>query len=211
MALLLAATLLISSTGCIGGMAQILYVIRGHKTPAAFKGLQGKKIAVVVVSDASAYGAGADTLTYTVGKAISVDLARNLKDASLIPPSRIEEWIDKNEFDESSFVKIGRGLEAEMVVAVEIGAYTIHDGATMFKGQSDLSVNVYDIANNGQIVYSNGPNEFVFPKMGRPAIQTTDRNFERLYLAKLTSHVARLFYSHDQLDSVAEDAAMPAF
>lgn len=206
--LVVAGVMIVSSTGCIGAMAQILYVIRGHKTPAEFEGLAGKKIAVVVVSDASAYGA--DTLTYTVGKAISIDLANNLKKSSVVPPSRIEAWMDQNGFEESDFLEIGRGVDAEMVVAVEVGSYTIHDGATMFKGQSDLTVSVYDVKRD-QMVFSKGPREFVFPKTGRPRIQTSDRKFEQFYLARMTKHISHLFYSHDQLDSIAEEAAMPSF
>lgn len=202
-----AATILVSSTGCIGGIAQLIYVIRGHKSPAAFKGLEGKKVAVVVLSDESAYGA--DTLTYTVGKTISINLSQYVKNIEVVPPSRIEDWIDNNGFNESRFVEIGKGVDAQMVVAVEIGSYTIHDGATLYKGSSNLSVTVYDIENNGQVMFSRGPNEYTFPKNGRPAIQTSDRQFEQLYLAKLTKHVSQLFYPHDQLESVAEDAAMP--
>ena len=58
------AVFLIGSTGCIGAMAQLLYVIKGHKSPADFAGLEGKRVAVVVVSDASAYGP--DTLTLSL-------------------------------------------------------------------------------------------------------------------------------------------------
>lgn len=206
--LLVAAALIVSSTGCVGAMAQILYVIRGHKTPAEFEGLAGKKIAVVVVSDAAAYGA--DTMTYTVGNQVSVDLANNLKGATLVPPSRIEAWIDQNGFDDTDFIEIGRGVEAEMVIAVEVGSYTIHDGSTLFKGQADLTISVYDVKRE-QIVYTKGPNNFVFPKTGRPRIQTSDRKFEQFYLARLTKHISRIFYSHDQLDSIAEEAAMPSF
>ena len=99
----------------------------------------------------------------------------------------------------------------DRVVAVEVGAYTIHDGATLYKGQSDLTISVYDIANGGQLVFSKGPADFVFPTNGRPVIQTTDRKFEQLYLSKMTKHISQLFYAHDRLESIAEDAAMPTY
>ena len=54
---------------------------------------------------------------------------------------------------------------------------------------------------------ADGPKHFEFPESGRPAIQTTDRQFEAYYLAHLTQHITRQFYDHDQLDTVAEDAA----
>jgi len=60
--LLLLASALLVFPGC-GAMAQLMYVLKGHNVPAEFQGLEGKKIAVVCVSDASAYGP--DPLTYS--------------------------------------------------------------------------------------------------------------------------------------------------
>lgn len=200
------AVFLIGSTGCIGAMAQLLYVIKGHKSPADFAGLEGKRVAVVVVSDASAYGP--DTLTYAVSKIVSMDLSNNVKDITVIPPTEIEEWMDTKGWDQTDFQDLGKGVGAEMVLAIEVGSYTIHDGATLYKGQSELSVSVHDMESGG-ILFSQGPEAYVFPANGRPAIQTTPRQFEQMYLAKLTTKVSRLFYAHDRLDSVAEDASMP--
>ena len=49
-------------TGCVGALSQLIYTIRGHDEEPAFPGLNDKRVAVVCVSDASAYGP--DTLTY---------------------------------------------------------------------------------------------------------------------------------------------------
>ena len=206
LSMLLVAAIVIGSSGCIGAMAQLLYVMKGHKSPAEFDGLEGKRVAVVVVSDASAYGP--DTLTYSVSKIVSMDLTNNVKNISVIPPAEIEKSMDTKGWDQTDFREVGDGLGAEIVVSVEIGSYTIHEGTTLYKGQSDLSVSVHDVE-SGQLLFSKGPNAFVFPENGRPAIQTNPRQFEQLYLAKLTNYVARLFYAHDRLDSVADDASMP--
>lgn len=200
---------ILASTGCMGAMAQLLYVIKGHKTKAAFKGLEGKKVAVVCVSDAVAYGP--DTLTYTVSKTISLKLAQSVKKIQVIPPSKIESWMDNNDWNQIDFTEVGKGVGADMVVAIEIGRYTIHEGATLYKGRSDLTVTVYDMANEGQVVFVKGPQDYVFPSSGRPAIQTNDRNFEAIYLAKLNDHIAKLFYDHDALDDVADDATLMQF
>ena len=39
-------------------------------------------------------------------------------------------------------------------------------------------------------------------------IQTTDRKFEAIFLVQLTQCIARKFYKHDMLDTIAEDAKM---
>ncbi len=200
---------LLASTGCVGAMAQLMYVFKGHKTKAAFKGLEGKKVAIICVSDAEAYGP--DTLTYTVSKTISLKLAQNVKKINIVPPSKIENWTDNNDWDQMDFGAIGKGVGADMVVAIEIGGYTIHEGATLYKGQSDLTVTVYDIKDGSKIVFAKGPENYVFPSSGRPAIQTNDRQFEAVYLATLNDHICKLFYDHDALDEVAQDATYMNF
>ena len=195
-----------SSTGCIGAMSQLMYVIKGHKVPAKYEGLEGKKVAVLCLSDASAYGP--DTLTYTVAKFVSVKLAQGVKDAEIISPAKIENWIDENGWEESNVVPLGKDVGADMVVVVEIGSYSIHDGATIYKGNADLTISVYDIEKNGQVSFVHGPDVFAFPENGRPAIQTSERKFETFYLARLTEYIARLFVPHDKMEAFAEDAMM---
>ena len=199
------ALMIVNFSGCIGGIAQILHVIKGHKIPAAYNGLEGKRVAVVCVSDASAYGP--DTMTYTVNKAVSIKLSQAVKNIRVVPAHEIERWIDVNGWDETDFIKIGKGVNADMVLAIEISSYSIHEGATIYKGRADITATVFDIANGGQVAYVHGPRQFTFPEGGRPAIQSSDRQFEAFYLAKLTEHIVRQFYAHDQLETVAEDAA----
>ena len=106
--------IVVSSSGCIGAMSQLMYVIKGHKVPAKYEGLEEKKVAVLCLSDASAYGP--DTLTYTVSKFVSVKLAQGVKDAEIIHPSKIENWIDENGWEESNVVPLGKDVGADMVV-----------------------------------------------------------------------------------------------
>jgi hypothetical protein len=181
--------IVVSSSGCIGAMSQLMYVIKGHKVPAKYEGLEEKKVAVLCLSDASAYGP--DTLTYTVSKFVSVKLAQGVKDAEIIHPSKIENWIDENGWEESNVVPLGK-----------------HDGAPIYKGSADLNVSVYDIEKNGQVSFVHGPDVFSFPENGRPAIQTTERKFETFYLARLTEYISRLFVPHDKMETFADDAMM---
>jgi len=203
--ILLAAGLL-TLPGCVGALAQMIYTIKGHDVQPEFDGLNGKRVAVVCVSDASAYGP--DTLTYTVGQAVGILLANGLDDESqIIAPARIEQWIDSQGWNETQYVELGKGVDAEMVVAIEIASYSLTEGSTLFKGQSDVTVTVYDIEKGGQVPYSATPNHFVFPKHGRPSIQTSEREFEAFYLSRLTTMIANHFIVHDKLDSIARDAA----
>ncbi len=197
---------LTTTTGCINQMAQLLYIIKGHQVPPKFAGLEGKRVAVLCVSDASAYGP--DTLTYTVSKHISVKIAQGVKEVEVVSPAKIEDWIDQNGWEELNVVPMGEAIDAEMVVVIEVASYSIHEGATIYKGRSDLSVTVYDIAKKGQVAFVHGPEEFSFPENGRPSIQSSDRQFEAFFLARLTEHLAKLFVAYDKMESFADDAML---
>ena len=205
-ALILPVMLMVTSTGCINQMAGLLYVIKGHKVPPKFEGLEGKRVAVLCLSDASAYGP--DTLTYTVAKHVGIKIAAGVKDVRVVGPGLIESWIDENGWEESKVVPLGEGVKADMVIVIEVGSYSIHEGATMFKGKADLTVTVYDIEKDGQISFADGPDLFAFPENGRPAVQTSDRQFESFYLARLTEHISKLFVAYDKMESFADDAMM---
>ena len=203
LAVLFIATVL-GLPGCMGAMAQLLYVIKGHKVPAEYSGLEEQKVAVVCVSDASAYGP--DTLTDTISRVVGLKLQTNVKKIDVIPPRKIQQWIDEHGWNESDFLALGQGVGADKVLAVEVGGYSIHEGATIYKGRADVKLTIFDINREGRVDYIFGPEYYEFPEMGRPAIQTNDRRFEAFYLAKLTDHIARRFYPHDMLDTVADDA-----
>ncbi len=191
--------------GCVGLPAQLMYVIYGNKIDAEFAGLAGKKVAIVCVSDASAYGP--NTLTSTVEKKIIARLSQNIPKIQIIPQSTVDNWKDQYGWDESDFAQVGRGVGADTVLAVEISSYSLHDGATMYKGQVAATTTVFDIKNQN-VVFQKGPEEYQFPKSGRPAIQLNEREFESIYLEKLSEHLSRRFYDFEKVDSIAEDAAM---
>lgn len=206
---LIAIGVISSSMGCIGAMTQLMYIVKGHNVPAPFPGMSERKVAVVCVSDQSSYGP--DVLTYTINKAVSMKLLMSKKDKiSVVPSQEIEKWVDNNGWTETDFVEIGKGVNADMVLAIEIGSYSIHEGQTMYKGRADLTATVFDVK-TGTVAYVHGPQHFTFPENGRPAIQTTDRQFEAIFLAKLTENIARQFITHDAHETVAEDASLLAY
>ena len=197
-------TAAIACTGCVGALSQLMYVVKGTEVDPPYEGLEDSTVAVVCVSDASAYGP--DVLTTTIAQAVAIKMHRTGREINVIPATTINDWIDKNGWDERDFAKIGEGVGADKVVAIEIGAYSIHEGSTLYKGRTDLSVTVYDMTNDGNIDFLYGPTEYSFPKNGRPAIQTSDRQFEAFFLANLTENIAQQFCPYDRVEQVARDA-----
>ena len=174
---------------------------------AAFNGLEEKKVAVVCISDASAYGP--DTLTYTIANALSLKLAQGLnEEMTIIPVSLVEQWIDTHGWDERDFLALGQGVGADSVVAVDVKSYSIHEGSTMLKGKSDVTATVYNVGKGGQVDFNYGPKIFEYPTHGRPATQTSERDFETLYLGQLVIDLAKQFTPHDHFDTFASDAIL---
>ncbi len=203
-ALIALAAIGISLSGC-GTVAQLMYVIKGYKVKAVYDGLEKSRVAVVVVSDATSYGP--DSLTRVVGRALGNRLSQNLGNIKIIPQHRIENWKDTHGWNELDYIALGKGVGADKVLAVEMDSYSIHEGTTMYKGRATLTTSVYDLENDGQVVFSQGPAEYQFPKShGRPAISTDAQKFEAAYLSQLVENIGRNFYDHDKVETYAEDA-----
>lgn len=208
--LILSAALL-TFTGCIGFASNLMYMLEGLKIEAAYDGLSDSKVAVIVVSDASSYGP--DTLARVVSRSMGTYLNQNVDGIKIIPQNIIENWQDTHGWDRVDFREIGRGVNAEKVVAVELESYSIHEGMTLYKGRSMVTTTVYDMSEDeGQVVFSQGPAEYLFPKgHATPVMSNTEQQFEALYLSKLVENISRNFYDYDKAESIAEDATAVGF
>ncbi len=204
--LIFLAIILFSCVGCIGAAAQLMYFFQGLKVKAEYDGLKNSRVAVICVTDASSYGP--NNLTKTIGQILGSRLQIEVNRIQVIPQNEIENWKDINGWNEIDFVQIGKGLKADKVLAVEIDSYSIHEGQTMYKGRAMVTTKVYDIKNGGEVVFSQGPAEYQFPKShGRPALATDEQQFERVYLSKLVEKIAHSFYDYERVDEIADDAA----
>jgi len=202
--LLLAATFA-SSTGCIQEIAQLIYVIKGHKVEPPFKALKEKKVAIVCTSDAAAFGP--DSLSVTIAKHLGILLVTSDDKITIAAPAKVEEFIDANGWEDGSPHKLGEAVGADFVIVIDVEDYSIHEGATLYKGRSEWTASAFDVANEGKLAFSVGPRLFTFPEAGRPSIQTSEREFESFYLARLCDRISKQFVSYDKLETYAEDAA----
>jgi len=123
-------------------------------------------------------------------------------------PAKVDEFIEANGWHEDSAGRLGEAVGADYVVVIDVDNYSIHEGATLFKGKSEWTASAYDVAKEGSIVFTKGPSQYSFPKDGRPSIQTSEREFESFYLARLADHISKQFISYDKLEAFAEDAIL---
>lgn len=202
------ACLLVLSVGVIPGcglVANVLNVVGAGLMPPAFSGLEEKKVAVICVSNSELFG---PTSTSTdLANRINRLLSSKVKKVQVVSNQKVNDWIDMNDWDMVDFVSIGRGVEADMVVAIDIDSLRLHDGATMFKGRSNIHLVVYDMT-TGAAVFSKSPPEIEFPvTAGIPSTSTSEREFRKMYLDYLANRIARNFYAFDMNEDVARDVA----
>lgn len=191
------------TVGCVGLFANFLNVMGAGLVPPAFPGLKDKKVAVVCVSNSQLFG---PTSTSTeLSTRINGLLASHVRGIELVSTQRVDEWIDQNGWNMVDFVEIGRGVEADMVIAIDVESFSLHDWATMFKGRSNVHMVVYDM-HSGQEVFARSPPQIEFPTTaGVSATSTSEREFRRMFLDNIAQKLARNFYAFDINEDVARD------
>ncbi len=202
--LILCLPVLVCSTGCA-----VLYQLAygdGQKIEAKFAGLKGKRVAVVCVMNPSTYGDG--EVSSVLADQVGWILRKKVEDVNIVRQDEVSDWMDTNEWDESDFKEIGRGVKADMVVAINVDAFSIHESSTLLKGRSRLSTTVYDMERNGEEVFRTTDNEHTFPTTHAVSVLNANwRTFERTYIQVLAEHIAKNFYDYDMAEDFALDGA----
>lgn len=196
--------------GCIGVTSHLMYWVKGSRVDPEYTGMTGKRVAVICVSDASQYGP--DLTTQQLTKRVRRRLLQEVKRIELISNNEIDNWIDNHDWDQIDYIEIGKGVEADVVLAIELEGYLVQNNAGLLRGNTNFSVQVYDLKKEtGPIsspVFGKGPIEYAFPK-GHP-ISSTDlsqRKFEQMFMAELGEKIANFFCGYEAPDIIARDAA----
>jgi hypothetical protein len=205
---LVAASITISQTGCgvVGLMAQVSYWIYGDKIAPQTHCLEKKRVAVVCLDPGSLKGPGNEAAA--LAKAISNALAYNVEGIDVVRQQEINDWIDTHDDDLTDFRDVGRGVKAEMVVGVDLESFTLHEGQTLLKGRANVAVKVFDMTQNGKVVYETPSREIAFPKNGARHVTESEANFRTIFLHTLAQKVARDFYAYDRLEDYGGDSAL---
>ena len=194
-----------SGSGCIGLASHLLYVIKGEKVPAEFEGLEGKRVAVVCMS--GSLGSDPGSATATLARLVEVQLKRNVPKIELVRQQDIANWIDNNDWDRLSYRDIGRGVRADIVLAIELDGYRLHEDQTMYKGRTKWAVTVYDMRQGGEVLFSKKEPNFEFPiNGGQHVSETTEEAFQKLFLTVLSHEVSKWFYAYEFKEDFARDA-----
>jgi len=201
MAVAIIAAVMVPSTGCsaLQLVSVLAHAWHGETVVAEYDGLQNQRVAVVCLSDSSMYAG-------QLSQAVQQLLANNVPDIETVPQSEVYAWLDKNDWNELDFVQLGQGLDVDSVVAIELDSFRLYDGMTMYNGHADVSIRVYDVALDGEVVFRRNPFEFTFPKSA-PLASTdmSERQFRRMFMNALARRIAKTFYTYDVRDDFAAD------
>lgn len=192
------------ASGC-GLASQMVYFFRGNQVPAKFTGLKDKKVAVVCITSGNGGGPGteADVLARSVGKI----LQKQVVGIDVVPQDKVIDWMDKNNWNQIDYKQVGRGVKADMVLAIELGSFTIHEGQTLLRGRAGIGVKVFDMAEKGKMVYDTPARDISFPRNGASQVTQSESEFRRLFVWSLAQEIARDFHAYDAVEDLARDSA----
>lgn len=199
---LLVPAVLLPCSGC-STLLTAAYLIMPEDTPAEFKGLKGKHVAVVCkpiveleFSDASS----ARELASMVG----VQLERNVRKSRVIDQQEVARWIDENAWVDHATV--GKSLDADMVVGIDLEEFRLHEGSTLYRGRATAHVRVYDVAAK-KVVFEKRFDDFTFPTDSAiPATDRSESQFRGMFLQILAGKIARTFHAYDSRTTFAEES-----
>ncbi len=210
---LIALVILVSLTsqGCVGFASHVLYWIQGgHKIPAEYPGLAGQRVAIVSVANASSVGS--HSMSRLVERAVAVILNQKVKRIEIVPQDEIADWIDQNDWDQMDYREIGRGVSADKVLAIDLDSVRLHEGMTLYKGRADLIVTVYDMNDEGTVVFRKTIPDFTFPRnSARHATEMSEARFREMFVMILSQQIAKHFYEYRIEEDFAHDAVGLAY
>jgi hypothetical protein len=191
----------------VGLLANLIHVGTGEMVPAQFTGLTEKKVAVICVSNASAFGPTA--ASSELGRKVAAMLGQQVRKIEVVDPQEVADWIDQNGWDQLDYTALGEGVGAQMLVSIDLNTFSLHDGPTLYKGRADVRLRVYDIEQDGKVVFDKEPPQIQFPiQAGYYTSEISEREFRRKFLAVLAQRIARHFFAYELIEDFAQDTTL---
>jgi hypothetical protein len=205
MALLLAMSV-VSCTGCLHSLlATGIYIWQGgNVVPAEFEKLEDQRV-VVICRPPSSYEYRHAGAARSIGKRVSALLEINVPGIDVVSPREVDNWIDEQDWD--NFKDMGRAVKATRVVYIELDHFSLHKGKTLYQGNADINIDVYDLEDRGRLVWNRHVGQLLFPKnSGIPAQDKSVQKFQQQFVEIVAEHIAHHFYKHNPDASFAMDA-----
>ncbi|MEN1678918.1 MAG: hypothetical protein AAGJ46_04955, partial [Planctomycetota bacterium] len=129
----------------------------------------------------------------------------NVVDLAGADPRAVHQWLDENDSDD--YEALAEAVNADMVLRIELDSFDLYNGMTLYQGNADVTLAVYDMENGGRMLWDQPLGELRFPvHSGIPAQDKPVRQFQREFVDVLAGNIARHFYRHDPNADFAIDA-----
>ena len=199
-----ACILVSTQTGCLGLLSNLMHASGADKVPAAYEDLEDCRVAVVTLTENSQFSD--DVTARILGGNVMMWLKNEVDDIDLVRADKIANWRDTHGWDQVEFEEIGRGVDADKVLAIEVTNLKLRDGQTLYRGHADVHITVVD-AETGDELFSSDLDDFTYPTTaGVYTNEMTEAKFRKLYLGILAKRVARQFFPFDPHDDFALDS-----
>ena len=132
-------------------------------------------------------------------------IATKGKKIEVVDAQDVMAWTDENLWDEPT--EVGEAFDADMVLAVDIHSFGLYQSLTVFQGKSEITITVYDMQDEGRIVYQKTPAPSLYPpNIGVPTTDKSKTQFEREFVNALAEEIGRHFYPYDYVKDYARDS-----
>lgn len=195
---------ILTTTGCTRLITLGALLVYGTELPAEFKDLQGKRVAVAVVTP---NGIQNDPASAILSRQLNALLAMNVKKISMVDSQEVDEVSKDFQRGAYDMVKLGKRLDAEYLVAVQLSDLELHDGPTLYKGRCKCMVSVYKVPDGETPVFVKDHSNFSAPASGISKTAMDEAKFQGIYLGLLAKFIAMNFHPHERGADVAIDAA----
>jgi hypothetical protein len=191
---------------CLGGCSTLLtvaYLVQPADVPAEFKGLKGKHVAVVcrpIVELEFSDAGSARELAALVDSQIKT----NVRKVAVIGQQEVSRWLDENSWVD--YPTLGKALDADYVVGIDLERFRLHEGSTLYRGRATATVRVFDVK-TGAVAFEKRIDDFSFPaNSGIPSTDLSESQFRAMFLDMLARRVSRCFHAYESRETFAEES-----
>lgn len=198
-----AVAILAPLAGC-NVLATGLYFLKGMNVPPESNDLVGRRVAVVCRTGTSLQYNNPN-VSRDLAKQASLLLAKNVRHIHVIDQKKVLEWADENTWED--FVEIGRHLDAEVVVGIDLEDFSLFQGQTLYQGRANLNFAVYDVAKGKEPIFERPLPQVIYPpNTPIPTTDKTEQQFRAAFIRELATQIAEHFYEHDPTATFANDS-----
>ncbi len=204
--MLLLAFASLATTGCVHTiLATGIYLWQGgNVVPADCDALEDQRVVVVCRPPSSNEYRHAGAAR-NIGKRVSKQLAKNVNGIEMVSHTEVDNWVDEQDWD--NYKELGRAVKATRVVYIELDNFDLHKGATLYQGDAEINVMVYDMEKPDDPVWELNIGQILFPRnSGIPSADKPVQQFQRQFVDIVSTQIAIHFYKHSPNAAFALDA-----